>query len=78
MLSSELENLAANVRRLHRDGVPVTPLILENLANRLDTMADRARALERHTVPFAARQAAAGELGPAVVPLRRFAGGDVS
>lgn len=78
MLSSDLENLAANVRRLHRDRVAMTPLILENLANTVDTMADRARCLERHTVPFAARLEATGDLDPAVVPLRRFAGGDVS
>lgn len=78
MLSSDLENLAANVRHLHPDRAPISQPTLERIANQLDTMADRARGLERHTVPHAARLEASGGLDPNIVPLRRFAGGDVS
>lgn len=78
MLSCDLENLAANVRRLYRGRTPITPIILESIAHELDGHADAARALEAHTVPRAARFDPALGLDPSVVPLRRFAGGDLS
>ena len=78
MLSCDLENLAAHVRNLHPDRAPITQLTLEVIANQAESMADRARALEAHTVPFEARHEPALGLDPRVVPLRRFAAGDVS
>lgn len=80
MLSSDLDRLAHNVRRLHREGTPITRLVLEAIAMEAVSLADRAREMERHTVPFAARQDADAhaDSGGNVVPVRRFAAGDVS
>ena len=77
MLSEDLRNLAARMRQMKREGTVVTPDMLDDMATVTDVLADSAGRLEREPVPFEARHEPALGLDPRVVPLRRFAVGDL-
>ena len=71
MLSDDLASLSDWLREVCGEGgVDLTPKAMAEICGALDSMAEDARALERHTVPLPARLVAESRLPENVVPLR--------
>lgn len=77
MLSEDLSALAASLRHMATAGAVVTTDMVWDLAASAESMAGQARGLEGRPVPPEARLLEE-DLGANVVPLRRFAGGDLA